>query len=71
MRERIAISPEASQIHHGLSADLRTITTAVSGGFTTPDGLQQALAAITRLQDALPGMRRELKLMRAGIRRAA
>lgn len=71
MTERISIAPEASMLHDGLTAELRTITSAMSAGFTTPGGIEQALSAIGRLQDQLPHLRRELKMMRAGLRRVA
>jgi hypothetical protein len=68
---RLPVSSEASTLGDTLSADLRTITSTLSAGFTTPGGIEQALGAIGRLQDNLPSLRRELRSIRAGIRRAA
>ena len=68
---RIYVTPEASKLSDALSADQRTISTALSSGFTTPGGLEQAIGAIGRLQDQLPVLWRELRAMRAGLRRVA
>ena len=68
---RLYVTPEASTLHDGAVANLRTITSALSAGFTTPGGIEQALQAITDLQATLPVLRRELRMMRAGLRRVA
>lgn len=69
--DRIPVSPEATTLHDSLTATMRTITTALNAGFTTPGSIDLALAAVGAMQDELPKIRRELRAMRAGIRRAA
>ena len=68
---RLPLTQQATSLHDSLTADLRTITSTVSGGFTTPGGLEQAIAAISRMQDSLPALRRELRAIRAQIRSVA
>jgi hypothetical protein len=68
---RLAVTSEASRLGDAMSADLRTIASTLSAGFTTPGGIEQALSAIGRLQDNSPALRRELRAIRAQIRRVA
>lgn len=68
---RIEVSQPARLVHTAFVTEAGKVARSVSASFVTPDVVERTLQSITRLQDQLPALRRELKMMQANMRRVA